>query len=271
MLDPRLQYGITALDDGVRGGGRRKDVTFIGASAGAGKTFLSVQMCVDMIVRQGKNAVFFSMEMSAGALYERVLSCLLQISTDELARRTRNNDSTVEKCLYALKQHLYIIDKNGLTIEQIDAYVKEANSKLFDGNLDVVFIDYIQYMRGCTEYQVLAETAKGMKPLAKDNNIHVVVISQLNRGANTWDKPNLGNLKGGGDLEASADNVFLLWRPYSDPKKTTDKETGAPLDHRYIADMKNEVMLCVAKARNGASIEDITLVIDPNTSRIKVK
>ena len=93
----------------------------------------------------------------------------------------------------------------------------------------------------------------------------------MNRGANTWDKPNLGNLKGGGDLEASADNVFLLWRPYSDPKKTTDKETGAPLDHRYIADMKNEVMLCVAKARNGASIEDITLVIDPNTSRIKVK
>ena len=265
MLDPRLQYGITALDDGVRGGGRRKDVTFIGASAGAGKTFLSVQMCVDMIVRQGKNAVFFSMEMSAGTLYERVLSCLLQISADELAERTRNNDSTVKKCLDALKDHLYVVDKNGLSIAQVDAYVKEANSKIFDGKLDVIFIDYIQYMRGCTEYQVLAETAKGMKPLAKDNNIHVVVISQLNRGASTWEKPNLGNLKGGGDLEASADNVFLLWRPGSKPKKDVDD------DPRMISDRKYEVMLCVAKARNGSSVDDITLVIDPATCRMKVK
>ena len=218
LTDKRLQYGITALDEGIRGGGRRKDVTFIGASAGAGKTFLTVQMCVDMVVRQGKNAVYFSMEMSAGALYERVIANLLEKDTEEVDRLIRDGDSLVEKCLDKLKERLYVVDKNGLTIQQVDAYVKEANSKLFDGALDVVFIDYIQYMRGCAEYQMLAETAKGMKPLAKDNNIHVVVISQLNRGSRTWEKPNLGDLKGGGDLEASADNVFLLWRPGSNPK-----------------------------------------------------
>ena len=199
LTDPRLQYGITALDQGLRGGGRRKDVTFIGASAGAGKTFLTVQMCVDMVVRQRKNAVYFSMEMSAGALYERVLSNLLGKDIESVDRLIRDCDPTVGLCLDKLKEHLYIVDKNGLNISQIDSYVKEANATLFDGNLDVVFIDYIQYMRGCTEYQVLAETAKGMKPLAKDNNIHVIVISQLNRGSRTWEKPDLGDLKGGGD------------------------------------------------------------------------
>lgn len=261
LTDKRLQYGITALDEGVRGGGRRKDVTFIGASAGAGKTFLTVQMCVDMVVRQLKNAVYFSMEMSAGALYERVLSNLLGKSVDAVDDLIRNNDPTVEAVLDKLKEHLYVVDKNGLTIQQVDAYVKEANVTLFDGQLDVVFIDYIQYMRGCAEYQILAETAKGMKPLAKDNNVHVVVISQLNRGSKTWEKPNLGDLKGGGDLEASADNVFLMWRPGSNPA----------IDPRELKVIKNDVMLCVAKARNGAAINEMKLVIDPNTSRMKVK
>ena len=261
LTDSRLQYGITALDEGVRGGGRRKDVTFIGASAGAGKTFLSVQMCVDMVVRQGKNAVFFSMEMSAGALYERVLSNLLGKSVDAVDDLIRNNDPTVERCLDKLKEHLYVVDKNGLTIQQVDAYVKEANATFFDGALDVVFIDYIQYMRGCAEYQVLAETAKGMKPLAKDNDVHVIVLSQLNRGSKTWEKPSLGNLKGGGDLEASADNVFLLWREGSNPE----------LEPREIERRKNDVKLCVAKARNGSSINEMTLIIDPNTSRMRLK
>lgn len=261
LLDKRLQYGITALDEGLRGGGRRKDVTFIGASAGAGKTFLSIQMAVDMVVRQLKNAIYFSMEMSAGALYERVLSNLLGKSTDEVDKLIQTDDRTVKTILDKLKERLYVVDKNGLTISQIDAYVKEANVKFFDGCLDVIFIDYIQYMKGCAEYQVLAETAKGMKPLAKDNNIHVIVLSQLNRGVRTWEKPDLGALKGGGDLEASADNVFLMWRPGSNPNL-------APKEQEII---KNELRISVAKARNGSSVRELTLQIDPNTSRIRMK
>ena len=261
LIDKRIQYGITALDEGVRGGGRRKDVTFIGASAGTGKTFLSVQMCVDMVARQFKNVVFFSMEMSAGALYERILSNLLGKSTDEVDSLIRDADPSVEPYLAKLKEHLYVIDKNGLTVKNVDDYIKEANATLFDGKLDVVFIDYIQYMRGCSEYQVLAETAKGMKPIAKDNNIHLIVISQLNRGAKPWEKPDLGALKGGGDLEASADNVFLMWRPSSNPN----------LDPREFEISKYDIMLCVAKARNGSSVNEIALAIDPHSSRIKVK
>ncbi len=261
LLDTRLEYGITALDEGLRGGGRRKDVTFIGASAGAGKTFLTVQMCVDMVVRQRKNAIYFSMEMSAGALYERVLSNLLGVSTEKVDELICYGDQSVLKLLEKLKDHLYVVDKNGLTINQVDAYVKEANAKLFEGSLDVVFIDYIQYMKNCAEYQVLAETAKGMKPLAKDNNIHVVVISQLNRGSKTWEKPNLGDLKGGGDLEASADNAFLMWRPGSSPVLSPDEKER----------IKNDVMLYVAKARNGEKVKDLCLTIDPLTSRMKLK
>ena len=259
LTDERLQYGITALDEGLRGGGRRKDVTFIGAAAGVGKTFLTVQMCMDMVVRQRKNAIYFSMEMAAGALYERVISNLLGESAEKVEEMIKENDPLVEKLLEKLKEHLYVVDKNGLTIGDIDKYVKEANAKIFEGTLDVIFIDYIQYMKGCSEYQVLAETAKGMKPLAKDNNIHVVVISQLNRGSKAGTRPELGNLKGGGDLEASADNVFLMWKP---TMSTNEAESEF---------LQNQVNMYIAKARNGSTADEMELMIDPATSRMRVK
>ena len=258
LSEKSMQYGYAAIDDNVRGGGRKKDVTFIGGYSSARKTWFAIQMAVDAVVRQGKNALFFSMEMSAGALYERVIANMLGRPTDIVDKMLLEGDPLVYRILDKLKEKLYVVDKNGLSISQVDAYVKDANAKLFDGNLDVVFIDYIQYMRGCAEYQILAETAKGMKPLAKDNNVHVVVLSQLNRGSKIWEKPTMADLKGGGDLEASADNIFLLWKPSANPSLM-------PEEAKII---RNDIMVGIGKARSGSKIEELKLVFDEDTSRI---
>lgn len=260
LLETPMQYGITAVDDGVRGGGRRKDVTFIGGYSSSGKTFLTICMAVDMVVRQRKHILYFSMEMSAGALYERVLSCMLQRPVDIVDEMIKSGDALVFNVLEKLKEHLYVIDKNGLDIKQVDMYIKDANAKLFDGNLDAVFIDYIQYMKNCSQYDALAETAKGMKPLAKENDVHVIVLSQLNRGSRIWEKPSMADLKGGGDLEASADNIFLLWRPGKNPELI-------PAEAKL---KKDTVMLGIGKARNGSKVEEVELIMDSKTSRIKV-
>lgn len=259
LKEPVMQYGIRTLDEGIRGAGRRKDVTIVGASSGVGKTFLVVCMAADMVVRQRKHIVFFSMEMSAGALYERLIACLLGRSSDIVDQMLIEGDPLAYAVLDKLREYIYVVDKNGLTMEEVDAYVKTANSKMFDGNLDCIFIDYLQYMKGCSEYQVLAETAKGLKPLAKENNIHVVALSQLNRGVNPWERPDVGKLKGGGDLEASADEVLLLWRPEKDPNLMPEE--------REIK--KNKVMCAIGKARNGARIDETELVFNPATSRIE--
>ena len=259
LKEPTMQYGIRTLDEGIRGAGRRKDVTIIGACSAVGKTFFVVCMAADMVVRQRKHILFFSMEMSAGALYERLIACLLGRSSDIVDRMLIEGDPLAYNVLEKLREYIYVVDKNGLTIEEIDAYIKTANSKMFDGNLDCIFIDYLQYMKGCSEYQVLAETAKGLKPLAKENNIHVVALSQLNRAVNPWERPDTGKLKGGGDLEASADEVLLLWRPERDPMLMPEE--------REIK--RNKVMCAIGKARNGARIEETELVFNPATSRIE--
>jgi replicative DNA helicase len=260
LKEPAMQYGVPVLDKGIRGAGRRKDVTIVGGQSGTGKTFFTVGMAADMVVRQRKNVLFFSMEMSAGALYERVLGYLLQKSSDTVDAMLLARDELVLNVLEKLKDHLYVVDKNGLSMSEIDKYVKEANAKKFDGNLDCIFIDYIQYMKGMSTYETFAETVKGLKPLAKDNNIHVVALSQLNRESKPWDKPDMGKLKGGGDLEASADEILLMWRPGLDPMLVPEE----------MAMKKNVVMLSVGKARHGSQIEEIEMVLDKSISRIKM-
>lgn len=258
LKEPVMQYGLMPLDEGIRGAGRRKDVTIVGGCSGSGKTFMTVGMAADMVVRQRKRIIYFSMEMSAGALYERVLGYLLERSSDVVDQMILEGDPLVYNVLEKLKEYMYVVDKNGLTIQEVDAYVKDANAKKFDGQLDCIFIDYIQYMKGCAEYQVLAETAKGLKPLAKDNNIHVVCLSQLNRGVMPWEKPDMGKLKGGGDIEASADEILLLWRPGKDPSLLPEE----------AEEKKNIVMVGVGKARNGARIEEAEMRLDVERSRI---
>lgn len=259
MLNEKaMSYGITALDEGIMGLGRRKDVTFIGGYSSSGKTFLIVQMACDMVVKQRRKVLFFSMEMSAGALYLRVMACLMGKPTSVVGRMILDNSPEIIKFRAALDKYLYVVDKNGLDIKQMDAYVKEAKYRKFDGDLDCIFIDYIQYMRNCSQFDALAETAKGMKPLAKENDIHVVVLSQLNRGSRIWEKPTMADLKGGGDLEASADNILLLWRPGADPSLPPEEK-----------DLKKDiVMLGVGKARNGSKVEEIELKISQSKSRI---
>lgn len=258
LKEPVMQYGLMPLDDGIRGAGRRKDVTIIGGSSGSGKTFLTVGMAADMVVRQRRHIIYFSMEMSAGALYERVLGYLLERSSDVVDQMILEGDPLVYNVLEKLKEYMYVVDKNGLTIQEVDAYVKDANAKKFDGQLDCIFIDYIQYMKGCAEYQVLAETAKGLKPLAKDNNIHVVCLSQLNRGVMPWEKPDMGKLKGGGDIEASADEILLMWRPGKSPDLLPEE----------AEEKRNTVMIAVGKARHGARIEEVEMKLDIDKSQI---
>lgn len=259
MLNEKaMSYGIVALDEGIMGLGRKKDVTFIGGYSSSGKTFLTVQMACDMVVKQRRKVLYFSMEMSAGALYLRVMANLLGVPSDIAGKMILANSPKVIQIRSALDKYLYVVDRNGLDIKQVDAYVKEAKYKIFDGELDCIFIDYIQYMRNCSQFEALSETAKGMKPLAKENDIHVVVLSQLNRGNRIWEKPTMADLKGGGDLEASADNILLLWRPESNP--------ALPPEEKEIK--KGIVMMAVGKARNGSKIDEIELKMCYDQSRI---
>lgn len=255
-----IGFGFPNLDKALRGGSREQDVCFIGAYSSVGKTMVAVQMITDMILRQNKKVLFFSLEMTAGALYERVLANMLGKSTLELEKMMNSQDPSIHGTVEKLKQRLFIIDTNHLSVEDIEERIKIANTRLIDeGRIDVVVVDYLQYMAGTDDYEKLSKTVRHFKPIAKEQGIMFVVLSQLNRSAMAWETPTMNMLKGAGDIEATGDIILFLHKPSLNPKLTA-------IEREQI---KNTIVLTVGKARRGCMAYEFELEFVPNETKVK--
>ena len=112
-------------------------------------------------------------------------------------------------------------------MDEVEDTITAINSKgLFkNGKVDLVAVDYLQYMKGTEEYSVVAQYSKSMKRIAKEKGVIFVMLSQLNRQSNQYEEPSINLLKGSGDIEASADYIILFWRPAQRPGISLENET----------------------------------------------
>jgi replicative DNA helicase len=235
-----ISTGFATIDESINKV-RKSEIMFLAAYAGVLKTFLAVKMALHMAFKQNKNVIFFSMEMSAGALAERMVANILGISTREVERRVIEGDEIINKIKGAIDEKIYIVDKNSLGLKEIRNYIEIAATRKFDAPVDCVFIDYLQYMKGTSSYEDISETAKGFKPIAKEMNLSFIILSQLNRGGSQWQRPDIGQLRGSGDIEATGDFVLGIWRPEFNPTITLEQRI----------ELKNQIQLAILKARRG--------------------
>lgn len=220
----------------------KKQVIVVGATAGTGKTDFAIEFMLRAICQNNMRVVFFSLEMPKGKLIERVVAKLIGCSIGEVEGYVASDDMMVNKAIAKLQERMLVFDGNHLSIDDINERIKLVNSKnVLGGPVDIVFVDYFGYMQGTSTFEDASTAAKKMKGMAKDNNIIFVMLSQLNRGASTYDEPTMSQLKSTGDLEASADYVFLLWRPARDPN----------LDIGEREELANITRLKIDKARDG--------------------
>lgn len=255
-----IGFGFPSLDKALRGGGRKQDVVFLGAYSSVGKTMVVIQMVIDMIIRQNKRVLFFSLEMNAGSLYERIIANLLGKSTQEIEALMKAKDPMIYRIVEKLEKRLFIVDTNHLSIEDMEERIKLANTRLAEeGRIDVVIVDYLQYMANTEDYEKLSKTARYFKPVAKEQNTMFIVLSQLNRGAMAWETPTMNMLKGAGDIEATGDIILFLWKPNLNPKLTAiEKEQ-----------LRNQIMLGVGKARRGCLAYEFELAFNEKETRVR--
>jgi replicative DNA helicase len=203
--------------------------------------------------------------MPAAALYERIIANIMGISTQEVEQLAKSNDpySMYSQVKEKVQKYIVVIDKNNLSVKDIDQYVQIANARIWEnGRTDVVIIDYLQYMAGTNNFEELSATAKGLKPLAKDNNMIVVCLSQLNRSGSAWEKPSMKLLKGSGDIESTGDIILLAWRPSEDPALTALEKQK----------LEGTIMLTIGKARRGVlGATDFELFFHKEQTRIREK
>ena len=248
--------GFTALDR-LTSGWQPSDLIIIAARPSMGKTAFVLSMARNMAVKYQKSVAFFSLEMSSLQLVNRLIAAETEISNDKLRNGdlTENDWKIFETKLDGLESApLYIDDTPAISVFELRAKCRRLRSR--KEGLDVVIIDYLQLMtsgsdnKGSREQEV-SNISRALKALAKDMNVPVIALSQLNRSVETRSndkRPQLSDLRESGAIEQDADIVAFIHRPeYYGIKEDEDGQSTNGL-----------AKIIVAKHRNGA-VEDVKL------------
>lgn len=201
-----LRTGLKFLDSMMGGEWMPKTLTVIMAKPGTGKTALVGQSMLEMARQYNVPSLLISLEMAKEQLVLRWVSYLLDIDSSNLlvGRITREQRDLVEEAVLELQQlPIHIIDTPTLRLDQIKKEIKEFAQR--GGR--VVFLDYIQIVNhfntGIKNYD-LGEVAQALKESAKENNVAVVALSQMNKGEG------LDAIRDSGEIAQISDTVIQL-------------------------------------------------------------
>lgn len=210
-----LATGINALDERTNGL-QDSDFILLAARPSMGKTALGLNISRHAVFGLGKRVLFFSLEMSKQQLMERVVSDVSNVYYGNI-RKGQLEDTewtALSNAITRMKdQPLFIDDTPGLTIHQIRARSRALHRR---SPLSLIVIDYLQLIRntGRTRTEEVGEISMSLKELAKELNIPVLCLSQLNRECESRSdrRPRNADLRDSGSLEQDADQIFFIYR-----------------------------------------------------------
>ena len=258
MSNGTIGTGFADLDQSIEKF-LKTEVVIIAAYSSVGKTFAAIQIALHAAFREKKNVIFFSMEMSGATLITRLVAMFMRKKEEEVRELLKNGDQLALTVQRALEKKLLIVDQNNLSIKDIRTYINVANTMVFDGSTDMIILDYLQYMPNTSQYEVMSETIRSFKPLAKELNVIPVILSQLNREGRPWEKPDLTQMKGGGDIEATADWIIGMWRDGENPTLSLEEQ----------ARLQDHVNIAILKGRRRYGQRDFEYRFDANETNFK--
>jgi replicative DNA helicase len=244
-----LSTGFADLDkmtDGLHGG----EMVIVAARPSMGKTSLAMNIAEHVALELGLPVGVFSLEMSAASLILRMLCSLARVNMRSI-RDGFMSEADFPKLMSASGRlagaRLMIDDTAGLSILQLRARARRMHQQ---HGIKLFVIDYLQLLNSTARraqenrQQEIADISSGIKALAKELNVPVIVLSQLNRELekDKSRKPRLSDLRESGSIEQDADLVGLLYKP-----NAGDDEDGAAVEESDGV----AVNFLIAKQRNG--------------------
>lgn len=241
-----LRSGFADLDC-LTWGFQKSDLIIIAARPSQGKTALALNIAEAMIYPQsgkGVGVLIFSLEMSGTQLMQRMICSRARVNMkllrDGLVSKTGDDLLRMKNAADAIaRASLFIDDTSAIPVSHIRARARRVHAR---NSLGCIIVDYLQLMAptnaSTPREQQVAEASRGLKALAKELNVPVIVLSQLNRSSEKDNRPpRLSDLRESGSIEQDADVVLMLSRP----KDADDR-------YQTAADSMD---LVVAKQRNG--------------------
>ncbi len=240
-------YDLDEMTTGFYGG----DFIIVAARPSMGKTSLVLKIALKVASKQLGNVAFFSLEMSGKQLARRFASMISGVSSNVLKKTDLNADSyrrLADACeiMYDLPIHIdESSDINGLEMRGKCRRLKR------EGGLSLVVVDYLQLMRGNrkTENRVqeISDIARSLKGMAKELDVPVIALSQLNRSVENREnkRPQLADIRESGSIEAEADVVMFIYRDDYYKARENPEEVNMDPERTEVAE------IIIGKHRNG--------------------
>jgi replicative DNA helicase len=250
-----IPSGFTKLDR-ITSGWQRSDLIIIAARPSMGKTALVLSMARNMAVNHKQPVAIFSLEMASLQLVNRLIVAETELPSDRI-RNGRLEQYEWEQLEYKIKSlveaPIYIDDTPAISIFELRAKCRRLKN-LYD--VQVIIIDYLQLMSGTGDNrgnreQEVSNISRALKGIAKELNIPIIALSQLNRSVELRSgnkRPQLSDLRESGAIEQDADIVVFIHRP---------EKYGLDVDEAGNS-LKGIAEIIVAKHRNGP-IGDVAL------------
>ena len=246
--------GITGLSTGfaeldrMTNGLHESEMIVIAARPSMGKTALAMNITEHVAINSKLPVAVFSLEMSSQQLVQRMLCSRARVNLQKVRDgflAERDFPSLTAAASKLAEAQIFIDDSAGLSILELRAKARRLKAQK---DIRLIVVDYLQLLRSTTRRAQdnrqleISEISAGLKGLAKELKIPIIVIAQLNRQpeARTGGKPRLSDLRESGSIEQDADLVGLLVRPeiYEEDEDARAEKAG-------------EAELIIAKQRNG--------------------
>lgn len=259
-----IASGFHKLDK-ITSGWQRSDLVIIAARPAMGKTAFVLSMAKNM-AEMGVPIAVFSLEMANVQLVNRLLVNACEIPAEKIKNGNLERyewEQLMQRSRTLENLPIFLDDSAGLSVMELNT---KARRLVKDHNVKIIIIDYLQLMNASgmkfgSREQEVSMISRSLKQLAKELDIPIIALSQLNRGVEkTEDKrPGLADLRESGAIEQDADMVLFIHRPEY-YKITEDKVTGESLEG--IAE------IIIAKHRNGA-VGDVRLSFKKELARFQ--
>jgi replicative DNA helicase len=239
--------------DKLTSGWQKTDLIILAARPAVGKTAFCLNLAMNAAMNKNKPfpVAFFSLEMGAGQIVKRMLAAVTEVSMDAITKGRMQEHEFVQMTQRMNKlatAPIFIDDQAALNIFELRAKARRLKQK---HDIQMLIIDYLQLMqasvdKGGNREQEISKISRDLKALAKELEVPIIALSQLNRSVESRKEskvPQLSDLRESGAIEQDADMVMFLYRP--EYYGINNNEMGEPIE--------GETHIHIAKHRNGST------------------
>jgi len=252
-----LETGFYKFDE-LTSGLQKQDLIILAARPGVGKTALALNIAANCALRHGARVAVFSLEMSSPALIRRLLAAEARINMRRLTKGLLKRSSDprdhhgggsdwqrlAEAADRLADAPLWIDDTAGMSILELRG---KCRRHAMEHGLDLVVVDYLQLMSGGARAenrtQEVSAISRGLKAVAKQLDVPLLVLSQLSRNPERRgdQRPQLSDLRESGSIEQDADVVLFINRKHRGqaPPETPEEEEDLRMAEIMVAKQRN--------------------------------